>query len=367
MVVHRKLLDRFVQRRLDHERYAKGEAAVVMRVIERHDTELVEELRKRLPHLAPGDIQRARAKALMRRVKEARTEAMREAHATLRDHAVELAKDEGEAVGRIVDSAMPIRITYSPIRAATMRAAVTQDPFMGGIGAGRTLSQWFGDMARADQTRLLGAIQHGIKSQETVDSMVRRIAGTRAAKYSDGLMAITRRQAETAVRTAVNHVANAAQVEWGRANADVVSGWQWVAMLDERLCPFCRANRGKFVPNGDSPPPKDMEVVNQTPPLHPNDRCTLVPIIEPERLAGKVADRPEAKPEKTKETGADLTSAERRMLDLMATRASDKKVRAELGLSYEESHAMASGIRGKLGLSNRDSLRAAGQKLRRAG
>lgn len=285
MVVHRRLLDALIKRRLDLEKFTRGEAARALRLLEGHDAKLIAELRSRLPHLAPGDIKKARAKAILSRVKEARLEALREAHAEVRGSAIELFKDEAKAIGAIMETSLPVRLTFNPIRAQVMRLAVIANPFMGGIGAGRTLSQWFGDMAKADQVRLQGAIQHGIQRQETVGSMVKRIAGTRSAKYQDGLMAITRRQAETAVRTAVNHVANAAQVEWGRANADVVSGWQWVAMLDERLCPFCRANRGKFVPNGDAKPPSGMQSISETPPLHPNDRCTLVPILEPERLA----------------------------------------------------------------------------------
>lgn len=291
MVVHRRLLDALIRHRLDLVRYTKHEASVILGILEKHDRRLVTVLRGRLPHIRPGDISGARVKSILKGVRVMRLEALKEAHSDLRKDLLELGKVEAATVGRIAESAMPVRVRFNPIRAATMRQAVVSQPFAGGQNAARTLSQWFGAMAQSDQRRLLGAIQLGVRNQETVDTMVKRVAGTRANRYTDGVLSVTRREAETAVRTAVNHVANAAVQEWGAANSDVVAGFEWIAMLDERLCPLCAAEAGKFIPNGNVEPPTGMTMASGSPPIHPNDRCTMTPILAPERLAARIPDK----------------------------------------------------------------------------
>lgn len=53
-------------------------------------------------------------------------------------------------------------------------------------------------------------------------------------------------------------------------NSDVVAGWQWLAYLDERTCPACRARHGK--------------IYRLSEPLrgHYQCRCTMVPVVDPE-------------------------------------------------------------------------------------
>ena len=292
MVANRQLFDAVVRHHLDLARYTRREASAILRLLERHDARLIAMFRRRLPHIRPGDISGARVRAILATVREMRLEAWRDAHGVLRDDLVELGRVEAAALARIVQSSIPFPVTVNPIRAATLREVVTGRPFAGGHNATSTLRQWFSRMAQGDQQRLMGAVQLGVRNQETVDTMVRRIAGTRRLGFADGVLAMSRREAETAVRTAVNHVANAAQVEFGRANDDVIVGWQWVVMLDERLCPICAPRGGRFVPNGDRRPPDGMESLGDvSPPTHPNDRCALVPVLDVEGLASQVPDQ----------------------------------------------------------------------------
>lgn len=63
--------------------------------------------------------------------------------------------------------------------------------------------------------------------------------------------------------------------------------------------------------------------------------------------------------------GALLTAQERRLLELRAQGASDKKALAEMGVDRDTGHAIANSIRDKLGLGVGGSLKAAGRALRR--
>lgn len=277
MVAHRRVFDAIVRHRVDLQRYARGEAAAVVSLLANEDAKLIGMLRDRLPHLKPQDVNAARIKALLASVKEQRMESYRAVHARMRDDLTELAKVEADTIGRMATGALRAPIVFNPIRASILRGAVLKEPFAGGANASRTLSQWVAKLAVDDRQRLLGAVQMGVKRMDTVDQMVRRVAGTRAAGYRDGVLAISRRDAETAVRTAVIHVANAAQVEWNKANKDVVAGAEWVAMLDERLCPTCSERDGK--------------TTEDVPPAHPRCRCTLTPSLDLDRLAARLPDR----------------------------------------------------------------------------
>ncbi len=199
----------------------------------------------------------------------------------------------------VVGAADPTRSIFaqagmSPVPRVPFKQGFESQLFDGGRGAGRSLSQWFGDLAEADQRRLSGAVQLGIQRQEHIDAQVKRIAGTRANGYQDGLLAISRREAESAVRTGVVHVANAAQHEWAKANDDVVTGLQRVEMMDERTCEECEAENGKFISLNDGPAPDGMELSSSDGLLHPNCRMTTVPYFDLDALADKLPDQQEA-------------------------------------------------------------------------
>jgi SPP1 gp7 family putative phage head morphogenesis protein len=96
------------------------------------------------------------------------------------------------------------------------------------------------------------------------------VLGTRARGYSDGVLQTTRRNAETVVRTAVQHVSNAARSETINGLKAVVKGVQWVSVLDSRTTLYCQGMDGKVLPIDDGP----------RPPAHFNCRSTVVPVVK---------------------------------------------------------------------------------------
>lgn len=80
---------------------------------------------------------------------------------------------------------------------------------------------------------------------------------------------------QTLTRTAIMQSSNAGALVAYRANADVVSGWQWLTARDERVCVDCRS--------------RNMEVHKlndyRTPPAHHNCRCTVIPVVTEDVLA----------------------------------------------------------------------------------
>ena len=111
--------------------------------------------------------------------------------------------------------------------------------------------------------RLIGRLQFGQKGS------VRQIAeaGGQATKAAN-------HQVMTLVRTSINQVANAASQQVYEANQDITKKYKYVATLDSRTSPICRALDGKEFVYGKGP----------MPPQHFNCRSTTVPVIDYEEL-----------------------------------------------------------------------------------
>lgn len=107
---------------------------------------------------------------------------------------------------------------------------------------------------------------------QSVPEVIKAIRGTRANKYKDGLIDVTRRHAEAIARTGIQHAAVSARQQFGEDNDDVIESKQFVAVLDSRTTTQCKSLDGKTVPL-DSP---------LKPPFHVNCRTSMVFILKPE-------------------------------------------------------------------------------------
>jgi hypothetical protein len=128
---------------------------------------------------------------------------------------------------------------------------------------------------------------------QTADDVARRLAGTRRAGFADGALAITRRNAETVARTAINHVSNASRDLFFDENADILVGKRWTATLDGRTSPICRANDGRIkpVPGQEKLAAKHGGLLPQSAvlPAHLNERSVWIGILD---AVGVVGERP---------------------------------------------------------------------------
>lgn len=106
----------------------------------------------------------------------------------------------------------------------------------------------------------------------TVGQLMRDIRGTKALGYKDGLVDVSRRQAEAVARTAVQHVSQQSREATWDANKDIVEGYSFVATLDGRTTSQCRSLDGRKFALGKGP----------RPPLHVNCRSTTIPILPKE-------------------------------------------------------------------------------------
>ena len=125
------------------------------------------------------------------------------------------------------------------------------------------------------------SLNAGLQEGENVQQLAKRIE----ALYEEKNDVASKRIA----RTEINNAANAGAVEsWQKAG---VQKYEWLASAD--ACEFCLAMDGKVIQLGKAFAELGADVKGvegglfpvkyktvKHPPLHPNDRCTIVPIIE---------------------------------------------------------------------------------------
>jgi len=139
-----------------------------------------------------------------------------------------------------------------------------------------TWREYIAGATNSTQARIIdNTIRAGYESGATVQEMTKRLVGTKANNYLDGLITNTgAREAESLVRTGANHYANKARDVAAQANADLIQGRIFLATFDNRTTLTCRhfGQLQKIYALDDPATP--------IPPLHFNCRSvlTLVPI-----------------------------------------------------------------------------------------
>lgn len=137
-------------------------------------------------------------------------------------------------------------------------------------------------MVETDREKMIDIIAQGITDGDSVPKIKRNIL-TAFEEFS-------KMQAERITRTEVIRSSNLGSMDAWR-DSGVVVGKQWLTAMDDRTDPLCAYMNGKVVglsknyfDKGDVLEINDMAMKFdygsvKTPPLHPNCRCTLLPVL----------------------------------------------------------------------------------------
>ena len=247
------------------ERYKSGEVRRIVTLLNIADKDLVERIAVRLTRIGRGENpSKAETERLEKLLKEIRDTKEGLSYALYEEARVELtefALHEVEFKQTLIEAA-GVSLTKPSI--SQLKAVVTARPFQG-----RFLKDWYKGLGENQAQRITDALRIGIIEGQTTDQIVRRIRGSKALKYTDGIMEMGRRETATIVRTAIAHVANKASEELYAENHDFIEGVQWVSTLDGRTTALCASRDGKIYPVGKGP----------RPPAHHNCRSTTIPYL----------------------------------------------------------------------------------------
>ena len=144
-----------------------------------------------------------------------------------------------------------------------------------GIGGGGLLDTMLADYGKHQKDSLTGIIRQGYSQGLSMDEIIRQIRGTKANGYRDGALQALGRQAESVVRTGIQHIAETARQEVYNNNDDLVIGYQWLSTLDNKTSEICRSLDGRKFLNAD-------KGAKPKPPAHIRCRSTTIPVLSPE-------------------------------------------------------------------------------------
>jgi len=122
-------------------------------------------------------------------------------------------------------------------------------------GESTQLEPFIKSMTPRETRRILGVIRNGYYQGETNSQIIRRIRGTREKRFTDGILNTTRRHAEAIAITGTNHAANSAKTGVFAKNKDILAGWMFASVLDDRTTNVCRFHDGEIFPIGKGPVP----------------------------------------------------------------------------------------------------------------
>lgn len=213
---------------------------------------------------SPGNI--TRLQELLAAIRKIRLEAWTGVSSALREQLHALSLNEASILGRITQTAAPVRLQLVSPEAKALRSIVADLPF-----EGMQLREWIKGMAADDMRRVHAAIQAGAATGYNARQLVARALGNSGATQA------TRNAVDSVVRTAVMHVANHTRDAFVEGNASVLADERYVAMLDGKTTAECRAHSGKIFPVGKGP----------RPPLHMRCRSFRTPAFRNDVLADK--------------------------------------------------------------------------------
>lgn len=254
------LIDRLTREQLLLQRYSNSVIRELLPIL----TNLRNSLEVRMMQ-TPTEFQAVRLAGLQADLSRIITEITGQLEAELTPKLTELAQYQAEFAAKALQTAVAVDVALPSVDQIAAVVTRSQMRLVTGNQIKRlTLNQLIAEFAGSMDRQIKTAIQAGVIEGRTVQEMARDVSslvGTRS-----------RRQAETLVRTAVNHVGSVARQRTYEANADVIQGEEYTATLDSRTRPEHAALDGKVFPIGQGP---------QTPNGY-NCRCVRVPKVKDE-------------------------------------------------------------------------------------
>jgi len=282
-------LDAALRHSMELRGFTRGELQRLNKLLERSDRELSIELRKALADMgvkkgAQYSFKTKRFKRMIEELSGMRAAVMAELRSDNKSTFDALATLEAQKELDILNSVVPVEFSFAAASGTLLREIVNSRPFQG-----RILKDYYTTLSANDKRRLRESIQLGMAQGESINDIVARVVGTRGAQFKDGALAITRREAEAIVRTAVNHISNGAREAVWAANSGAFSYLMWVSTLDGRTTLICASRDGKVISTDGSPIPAQYEALvpqGARPPAHYNCRSLTVVVFSEDGLVG---------------------------------------------------------------------------------
>ncbi|HAS0759979.1 TPA: hypothetical protein JAX45_003398 [Enterobacter hormaechei subsp. xiangfangensis] len=236
--VNESLRDEAIAHSVWISRYATGVAKRMVKLLNETDAELSARLLDALDRLPADSFTVTRLESLLGSVRELNHQAVASMQSGLEGELLALSRNEVSYQLSLFDSLLPsqvlARYPLQGITADMVYAAAMAQPFQG-----RLLSEWAENLESDRLARIVNAVRRGYLAGDTVESISRSVRGHANKVYRDGALQMSRANAASIAKTAVNHLAATARNSFTSANSDIVKGKQWLSTLDNKTSHDC--------------------------------------------------------------------------------------------------------------------------------
>lgn len=171
---------------------------------------------------------------------------------------------------KVIPADALVQIALNSVSGAQVHAAAMARPFQG-----RLLSEWMQGLESGRAQKIRDAVRIGFTESQTTEQIIRRIRGTKAKNYADGLLDRPRADLATVVRSAISHTAAYARDKTAEANLDIIASQDWLSTLDGHTSPGCIIRDLKrYTPKDHKPIGHNVPWLSGPGKLHFNCRST---------------------------------------------------------------------------------------------
>ena len=284
--VNERLLDAEIGHQVDLQRYANGVVRRLIGVLNKADYDLSQQLQAALDRLPPEAFTVDRLEHLLLSVRQVNLTAYQQVERELTAELRALAEYEAGFQQSLFESVIPpqvqAKVAIVPVSVEQVYSAAYAQPFRG-----KLLREWASKIEADRMLRIRDAVRMSYVQGEPVQGLVKRIRGTKAKGYSDGIIEIDRRAADSVARTAISHVAAVTRERFNAANSDLIKAVSWLSTLDSRTTEMCQIRDGKqYTPGTHKPIGHAIPWLGGPGKLHWCCRSTSAPVTRSWRELG---------------------------------------------------------------------------------
>lgn len=280
------LRDAAISHAVDLQHYSNGVVRRIIALLNRVDADLFVQLNAALERLPAESFTVERLERLLKSVRELNADAYRQVERTLAEELKGFAAYEAGYQAKLFDKTIPAQVQVA-VGVATVNPTQVYTAAMSRPFQGRLLSEWAGSLEAGRMTRIRDAIRIGYVEGQTADQIIRRLRGTKAKGYADGIIDIDRRHAAAVTQTALSHMASFTRDRVYDENKGLIKAIEWVSTLDSRTSDQCRVrDKKRYHPDSHKPMGHSIPWGAGPGALHWNCRSTSVPITKSWRELG---------------------------------------------------------------------------------
>lgn len=262
MGLNDKLVDRFIGHEVNLQRLQASQRKKILVELKRLEAKIVKQVQAE----AGETFTKARQTALLRNVREIIRTGYKQVAKVHQHEVLAMAEHELATVGKLVNSVAKAEILAVGVPESVVKSLLKDD-----VVLGAPVKAIWEQEAGALHQAFVAQMRQGILAGDTTDQLVRRVSGTAALNYKDGIMNPRERAVDMRVRTSAQSILNDARMEVYKQNQDVLEGVQAQVTLDDRTSEICMARSGMAWDFEGKPLNEETdEDFPGPPPWHPN-------------------------------------------------------------------------------------------------